>query len=122
MPTEPPVRTFYVYTMDVTFNYDEYTDPYGSDFIGNSRIYAWPDDSYVTPTISAANMCYCVDSYLGLPFEYVASHADLANQRPVNWRITYEILDPYLSHWHRFVHIVTVKLGSFVVTNDPNQY
>ncbi|MBQ6772368.1 MAG: hypothetical protein IJP44_15500 [Bacteroidales bacterium] len=123
MPECPPQRVFYVYSMDVEFNYNEYIDQYGSDFIGNSRIYAWPADTHATPTISASNMCYCLDSYLGLPFEYVGTHHNLANQRPVNWKLSWdqiEFVDQY--KWDYFIHIVTVKLGRYVVTGNTNEY
>ena len=122
-PEYPAVRTYYVYTMDVQFNYDEYIDPYGSEFIGNSRIYAMEADTHATPTISANDMCYCLDSYLGLPFEYVQSYHNLVNQRPVNWKLGWEqieFVDEY--KWDYFVHIVTVKLGRYVVTGNTNEY
>ena len=120
MPGEPlPPRVYFVYVSTQQFNYTDYIDPYGSDFLGNSRIFAVEADTYAVPTLDFNMMCYCLDSYLALPFEYVGNGGpSLGNQRPVNWKIDAEcILLPY-HKWHIFCHIVNVIFAQAVVSNE----
>ncbi|MBQ8957031.1 MAG: hypothetical protein IJ057_00795 [Bacteroidales bacterium] len=118
-------RVYYVYSTDLVFNYDNYIDPYpnSSPFILNSRIFAAEGDTWSTPRLDFNAMCYCLDSYLELPFEYIAGHANYGTLRPVNWQIEgvrYEFPDTY--KWDIFCHIVTVKLAQVIASQDPIQY
>jgi len=119
----PSVRVYYIYTQDVEFNYDQYFDPYGSPFHRNSRIFALEADTWATPYLDINDMCYCLDSYLQLPFTYVTQHSNMINQRPVQWGIRGERHDyRELETWDIFCHIVTVKFGRLVISGSPNQY
>lgn len=115
-------RTFYVYTRQHQFDHQSYIDPYGSPFINNSRIYAKHDDSYATPALSVDEMCYCLDSYLGLPFEYIQNNYYVNDEYPVDWQVTgWEQLffgDKYMTFFHRLI----VKFGQCVfVPQEPGQ-
>ena len=119
MPGETPSsRMYYVYTTDVNFDFHNYIDPYGSPFIADSRIYAVYDDTNATPEISIDEMCYCLDSYLGLPFEYINERPSYGNQRPVLWNVEGKSDLFQGQHWWAFYHKVTVKLGQIIVPND----
>lgn len=115
-------RTFYVYTRQHQFDHQSYIDPYGSPFINNSRIYAKHDDSYATPALSVDEMCYCLDSYLGLPFEYIQNNYYVNDEYPVNWQVKGESQlffgDKYMTFFHRLI----VKFGQCVfVPQEPGQ-
>ena len=121
MPGEPlPVRVYFVYASTQQFNYTDHIDPYGSDFLGNSRIFAVEADTYAVPTLDLNKMCYCLDSYLGLGFEYISNGGpSLGNQRPVRWEIQgmqYEY--PEQHKWDVFCHILYVTYGQVVASND----
>lgn len=119
----PSVRVYYVYTQDVEFNYDQYFDSYGSPFLRNSRIFATEADTWATPYLDINDMCYCLDSYLQLPFMYAMQHSDMINQRPVRWRISGMHYDNReLETWDVFCHIITVTFGRFITTESPIQY
>lgn len=125
MPGEPhPNRYYYVYTMNHVFDYDSYIDPYGSPFYMNSRLYAQEADTYAIPEISFNKMCYCVDSYLGLAFEYIHGYINISNQRPVEFLIEPKYYDnPYPNNrWDIFCHELTVMYGQLVGTSNPIDY
>ena len=122
-PEAPPQRAFYVYTQDVVFNYESYIDPYGSSFIYNSRIFSYECGASSGPTLVFNDMCYCLDSYLGLPFEYAATHVGMENQRPVSWNVKGFQIPPLPGFkWDIYYHVIRVKFGIRVVSEDPNQY
>ena len=116
-------RTFYVYTRQHQFDHQSYIDPYGSPFINNSRIYAKHDDSYATPALSVDEMCYCLDSYLGLPFEYIQSNYYVNDEYPVDWQVTgWEQLffgDKFMTFYHKLD--VTFGRCVFVQEEPGNQ-
>lgn len=118
----PPIRTYYVYTMDIQFNHYDYIDPYGSPFLRNSRLFAGEADTWAVPTLTFNQMCYCVDSYTELPFWYVNQYVSLENQRPVHWTIIPNVYQLQGAQWHTFNHIVKVKLGYRVTNDNPIQY
>ena len=113
-------RGYYLYLTDVWFEYQDNTDPHNSPFYTNSRLFAKQDDTFATPVLSFAEMCYCLDSYLGLPFEYIAAHPELQNACPVNWAIYPRVIKPFGSHWHTFYHDLKVTLATRVsgISND----
>lgn len=122
-PEAPPQRYYYVYTQDVVFNYPDYIDPYDSPFIYDSRIFAQECDNNLGPTLDFNDMCYCLDSYLGLPFQYVDTHPNMQNQRPVHWRVWGDHHPPTPGfHWEIHFHIIRVKFGAYFATEFPNQY
>lgn len=124
MPEEPPVRTYYVYTTDVEFRHTDYSDPYPNEspFFGSSRIYAMEYDIWAEPSLDLNMMCYCLDSYLQLPFEYVNTHSNMVNQRPVHWDIVGDKYKNGNSRWYIYSHILNVKFGYYVTNENPIQY
>ena len=63
--TYQPVGSEYLtYYMNKYYEYQNYIDAYGSNFYGNSRLYA--STSSYNSSISYENMCYAFDSYSGL--------------------------------------------------------
>ena len=115
-------RGYYVYTRTVAFHYMDYIDPYGSPFYMDSRVFAVHGDTYYVHVLDLDEMCYCLDSYLGLPFEYINAHPNLANERPVHWNILHHEYYSDGDKWHIFAHIVSVRLAQLVETEVPNDY
>lgn len=80
----------YIPTRDHTFNYTNTHDPYGSEdyYINDSRVFAkkflQPDPDHV---LEGLEMCYCLDSYLGLGYDYISDHL-YVHEFPVNWTVT----------------------------------
>ena len=126
MNNNPPVvgRVYYVYTMDTVFTWDNCIDPYGSPFFHDSRLYAALADAHADPWLEFNEMCYCIDSYLGLPFEYIESNPLLGNQRPVHWEIqcsSYKYLPS--PKWYAFCHNLKVTFAQCIIANEnPIQY
>ena len=111
-------RVYFVYTMTQMFDFGHNIDPYGSPFLGDSRIYAVYGDTYATPILSKDNMCYCLDSYLGLPFEYLNNDLNYGNQCPVFWEVKgYSNLFPH-QHFHTYYHEVYVDFAQRIESND----
>ena len=122
-------RVYYVYTTDLLFNYDNYIDPYDSNspFYIDSRLFAEQGDIEFVPIIDLDEMCYCLDSYLDLPFNYVNTHTGFGNQRPVQWIIIPTVYEPGnynggAIHWYLYCHILRVRLAECIATQDPINY
>ena len=126
LPDELPLtRSYYVYTRDLQFDYDNYSDPQGSPFIGNSRIFAVEADTYAVPILNTDMMCYCLDSYTALPFENISfdPHSYIVDQeRPVHWIITPRKFHIQGHKWHTFCHRLTVILGRRVDIENQIEY
>lgn len=122
----PPLfgREYYVYTMDTVFTYDNCIDPYGSSFFHDSRLFVDLADAHADPWLEFNEMCYCIDSYLGLPFEYIQSNPLLENQRPVHWEIQCRSFRYLPSpRWYVFCHDLKVTIAQRIVSNEnPIQY
>ena len=78
----PGSTVYYVVTRSQNFYYEDYTDPYGSPFVDDSRLYASID-------IYAANMsfdvlCYCLDSYLALGYQYLSMEESI-----IDWTLSF---------------------------------
>ena len=120
-------RVYYVYTSDLLFNFDDYIDPYHSPFYIDSRLFAEQGDIEFVPIIDLDEMCCCLDSYLDLPFNYVNTHLDYSNQRPVQWIIIPMVYEPgNYNHgairWYLYCHILRVRLAQCIATQDPINY
>lgn len=77
---------YLTYYTTIEYKYQNYTDPYGSNFYGNSRLYASID--YYHNPISYENMCYAFDSYAGLA--WTDANLNLVdNPLPTNYSITF---------------------------------
>ena len=80
---------YFTPTRDYTFNYTNTHDPYGTDFyyINDSRVFAKKYPGYVPNyEFSTWEMCYLLDSYLGLGYDYINDHL-YANESPANWNV-----------------------------------
>ena len=121
-PQHPPVRSYYVFSREVTLEHQNYTDPYGSPHIDDSRIYAWEAEIWATPTLDFDMMCYCLDSYLDLPFQYANQHSNMFNERPVNWKVIPNKYKLGENKWYTFCHILQVKFGRYITTQHPIAY
>ena len=113
----PPQRSYYVHTMDFTYEYMDNIDTYGSPFYMDSRIFAVQGDTYAVPILHVNEMCYCLDSYLSLPFEQINSNPSYGNLRPVHWNILSKDYYEDGDKWHLYAHIVKVKIGQLVESN-----
>lgn len=74
-------RVYYTLSREVTFNYDENIDPYGSPSFLNSRLFA--SSTALDPDITDF-MCLYLDSYLGLGFDNI-----LPTEVIADWKVTY---------------------------------
>lgn len=111
-------RLYYVYSTEILFDFRHYHDPYGSNYCNDSRIYSVEDDTYAVPVMTIEDMCYCLDSYLGLPFEYVNSHYMMGNQRPVHWHVEGHSGIFGTNHWPTYYHDVYVIFAQVIGSND----
>ena len=76
----------YAPTRSYTFEYPNWTDSYGSDFVCNSRLFAALSYNYhLYHNLSPDEMCYCLDSYLGLGYDYISDNYYVDNECPLNW-------------------------------------
>ena len=98
--------------------------PAGANEIRNSRLYSVETDTWAVPTLDLNMMCYCLDSYLGLPFEYIETHPIFLNMRPVDWTINCKQLEFIDQHkWDIFCHEITVTYGLPIASgNIPIDY
>lgn len=101
----------YIPTRNHTFDYTNSTDSYGSNYFGNARLFTIESD-LVTPMymLSTDEMCYCLDSYLGLGYDYIDDHL-YYNERPVCWIVDTLIVPPYDNKWYKYGHQLYVEYG-----------
>ena len=112
----------YLPTRDHAFDYS-YTDPYQSYFYNYSRVFAYRE--YDTPSFShnlevGEEMCYCLDSYLGLGYDFINDNLYL-HEHPVNWTVT-AISEPttnYIHTWWMHYHKLHVDYGQLISDNHP---
>ena len=76
----PSQIVYYTFASNKEFDYEHYTDPYGSVF-NNSRLF---NSSYPFISDLGLNMCYLYDSYLGLGFDNCPT-----GQEIVCWEVMY---------------------------------
>ena len=120
-------RGYYIYTSEVEFNYDEYIDPYDSPFYIDSRLFAKQCNNNYFPVLNIEEMCYCLDSYLSLPLEYINSYPSHTYECPVHYTITSQTYAPGnynngAPHWYLRCHILTVKLGMYIAEGSSIDY
>ena len=76
----------FIPTRSYTFEYPNWTDSYGSPFVCNSRLYAGMSYIYhLDYNLPPDEMCYCLDSYLGLGYDYISNNHYVNNEFPMNW-------------------------------------
>lgn len=114
--------SYYTPSRSQTFEYNciDWLDPYGSPFCRNSRLFAVFDD--FNYELSLDEMCYCLDSYLGLGYDFISNNP-IRNERPVNWIVEcdnkwfVQYQDRYTTYFHR----LKVQYG-VIHTIDPGPY
>lgn len=77
--------TYITPTRSIVFEHPYWTDPYGSPFNYNSRLCATYSANYI---LTEDEMCYCLDSYLGLGYDYIANNYYCDYEHPISWAIT----------------------------------
>lgn len=115
-------RVYFVPSRDVIFDFENNTDTIGSPFYGNSRIYVVRSHSWAVPFIEMNDMCYCLDSYLALPFELMHNNPVMGSERPVQWQIIANEYYDTPSQYYYFCHKVLVRFGTLVGTGGSNDY
>ncbi len=103
---ETPYATSYNPTRIISFDFPQWIDPYGSPFDLDSRLCAG------TFYLSQEDMCYCLDSYLGLGIEYLANNYYVENEYPIYWTI--KPIDTVLpnDNLHSYYHRLNVRFGT----------
>lgn len=114
-------QTYYIPTRHHTFSYNNSQDPYGSPFIVDSRTYAATGDTYSSPNLILSNdeMCYCLDSYLGLGYDYIDDNL-FTNEHPVCWTVIPKSRKPINYKWWIYYHQLYVEYGC--LASIPNPY
>ena len=116
------IHVYYNPTRNHKFDYT-CIDPYLSYFYNNSRVFAYMN--YNEPSFShylelGEEMCYCLDSYLGLGYDYINDNL-YANEHPVNWTVT-PISKPTTNNnptWWIHYHQLHVEYGQLISDIEP---
>ena len=98
----------YLPTRTVSFEYPYWPDSYGSPFLLGSRLYASHFKGY---SLTPEQMCYCLDSYLGLGYDYIQNNFYVQNEHPILWQV-----EPFSAYFQYdnlkvFYHKLTVHYG-----------
>ena len=115
---ETPYASSYFPTRTVSFDYPYWIDPYGSTFNYDSRLCSYAG---ANACLSQNDMCYCLDSYLGLGVDYLANNYYVDNEYPIYWKI-----EPIIKHFHNdnletFYHRLIVRYGTpAIITPGPS--
>lgn len=75
---------YYTLTRTNVFYYYSYFDEYGSPSAFDSRLYLGDADYYFT----SDDMCYYLDSYAGLGYQFIEDNYYIDDEHPVSWSIT----------------------------------
>lgn len=115
--TNPNMMNYYIPTQTAIFSFSSsYTDPYGSPFVNDSRLFAKVNPYYEYPyNLTNDEMCYCVDSYLGLGYDYLAANSIDQWERPAIW-----VVSPVTSNYNRWFvhyHVLTVQYARLPLYN-----
>lgn len=100
--------TYITPTRSYIFEYPYWTDSYGSPFNNNSRLCA---TYYAKHTLTEDEMCYCLDSYLGLGYDYITNNYYCDYEHPVLWTITTKDSVFQYNNLRAYYHILTVQYG-----------
>lgn len=111
----------YVPTRSYSFYYLNSHDPYGSPFLSDSRLFTAEGTSSTFPNlvIPLNDMCYCLDSYLGLAYDYIADNL-YYDEHPVNWTINCLIYKPDDYKMYIYYHELYVEFGQLITNNPPD--
>lgn len=107
----------YFPTRNHTFKYPDYLDPYGSPFFNNSRtfIVMVPTSTYI---LSLKEMCYCLDSYLGLGYDFISDNT-YPNEHPVCWLVIPDYSGSNSNPPYFYYHQLKVDYGQLITPNLP---
>ena len=102
----------YAPTRTITFEYPYWIDSYGSPFVCDSRLFAGQGDAFSSSSfiLPPEDMCYCLDSYLGLGYDYIVDYYYVDNERPMKW-IVRDTISPPVNKWWRYSHKLIVEYG-----------
>ena len=120
--SHPPFMgwTYYTATRNITFAYPDCPDPYGSPFKKDMRTYA---SNYARAAIPFDDMCYCLDSYLGLGYDYLHDNPYVEHEHVVGWLVDAKEKTFSGDHLRTYYHELTVKYGQLhPVTPGPIPY
>jgi hypothetical protein len=98
---------YYTPTQRAVFDYNN-SDPYTSPYLYNSRVFANSGPSTYTHDMSADEMCYCLDSYLGLGYDYLAANSIYPKERPACWIVNDTVVH-FPSRLNIHYHELTVQ-------------
>ncbi len=100
--------TYYTPTQSFVFDYTTCnSDPYGSPYHCNSRVFALQGNIPFNHNMSTDEMCYCLDSYLGLGYDYLAANSLHQLECPAIW-IVQDTTTKY-SRWYIHYHRLFVQ-------------
>ncbi len=106
----PSDRIAYIPSRTYTFSYYEYTDPYGSPYIGNSRVMYFLGHA---PMVCYEEFAYLVDSYMGLAVDEMES-----DEIMILWYLPEFGQHP--DHLYYTYHIPRIKYGvPLIIHDDP---
>ena len=109
-------------TQNHIFKYPDCPDPYGSAFFGDSRTFAAEASIGAVFILSYDQICYCIDSYLGLGYDYLDNNSISANEHPVNWVVD-TVVQQFSDHrWPTSYHTLQVEYGQIISNNPPGPY
>lgn len=110
----------YFPTRSYCFDFRYWTDTFDSPFINNSRLCATLSPHTI---LSKDDMCYCLDSYLGLGYEYMNNNFYASNEVPAIWSvIATDSVFPY-NNLRQYYHILSVQyvIPSIADPSHPDQ-
>lgn len=110
-PVEGNVQNCYVPTRTYIFEYPNWTDSYGSPFVANSRVFAHNGDIMSTYNLEEEEMCYCLDSYLGLGYDYITNNYYIDYEAPVYWQVRDTTVHFPNDRWYTHYHKLEVQYG-----------
>lgn len=109
----------YFPTQSHTFNYPNCPDPYDSPFFGYSRTFTAEAGEGAIFNLSINDMCYSLDSYLGLGYDYLDNYSMNADEHPVNWVVDTASKKFEYHRWRTSYHKLTVEYGQLIMNNPP---
>lgn len=116
----PEYSWCYTPTRDYTFDYTNSIDPYHSDFYDDSRVFAKrTNNNHWSYNLDFVDMCYCLDSYLGLGYGYI-NNAINPHERPVCWTVKAASTTSNNSTWNYYYHRLHVDYGNLIPVNPGN--
>lgn len=119
--TGPNGAVCYFPTRNHTFDYTNTFDPYSSGYyyINESRVFAKKYRDACTYALDPFEMCYCLDSYLGLGYDYINDNL-YDHEYPVCWAIVPQTIHLYPYSYWTYYHQLLVEYGRPITIPNPN--